>query len=106
MRRLSLPGLLRSLVLPLLLLLAQQGAQLHELRHYAPAKDQQQGEDQHAASLCALCLGFAQLQAPAGLHVPPLLLAGLSFARVAATQAASRGSEALRPHNRGPPVHD
>ena len=76
-------SLLRSLLLPLLLLLAQQGALLHELSHYAKPQTQEEGGDKKQpshAEACSLCLAFAQVESAAPTHVSMApLLAQLSF---------------------------
>lgn len=100
----ALRRLCRVLLLPLLLLCAQQGAFLHELSHYKPAATQDEDHKKVAGVPCELCLAFASvvsLAAPASL--PPLLLTGLSFARMAVMATFARAATAPAQRNRGPP---
>lgn len=99
-----------SLLLPLMLLFAQQGALWHEIGHLsrgnaanAPVSQQQQRERQSMDKLCESCLAFSQLSAIASTDVlPPNLLSfGFGFARVVAVLAITADAPALRA--RGPP---
>lgn len=107
-RRLSgLPWrkLCRSLLFPFLLLLAQQGALLHELSHYdAPATQDRNKKQSSRVEACELCLGFAQVDAAAtpDVVVSPLR-ADLSYHAV--RMPATHVGRVLRPsrRNRGPP---
>jgi hypothetical protein len=97
--------MLRGLLLPLLLLLAQQGMLLHEVRHVAPAERQDDSVKKEAAGLCKLCLAQAQAEPaaqPGGatLH----LLAGLSYGWACQTQASVCAAWPPTPHSRGPPA--
>lgn len=106
MRRLSLTGFLRSLVLPMLLLMAQQGALLHELSHYRAAEAQDDGDTRHTGGPCALCLAFADIESAATPAVVPLLLlAQLSFLLVPAAIVTARAATPPARRSRGPPVH-
>ena len=101
----SLRRLCRALLLPFLLLCVQQGAFLHELSHYEPAEVQDEDHPQDAHSACELCLAFAHIETVAGpAPQPHLLLAGLSFALIAAMVTFARAAKAPALHNRGPPV--
>ena len=100
-----------SLLLPMLMLLAQQGALWHEIGHLsrgtasgAPVSQQQQSDQQHLDKLCESCLAFAQLAAAANTSVLPLNLLsfGFGFAREVAVLAITADAPALRA--RGPPV--
>lgn len=100
----SLRRLCRTLLLPLLLLLAQQGALLHELSHYAAPTTQAEGGKKRATGPCELCMAFAQVQSATGPAAVPLpLLAGLGFQRVERAPVAARTTTPLTPRNRGPP---
>jgi len=98
---LPLGKLLLSLLLPLLLLMAQQGALLHEFSHDIAAHSQ----DEDAGPPCEDCFAFAHIHAasPAGLATP-LLLAGLSFASSLPTLPATIGAALPSQRNRGPPA--
>ena len=102
-----------SLLLPLLMLLAQQGALWHEIGHVSlkasasqtntPLSVEQQRELQSMDKLCESCLAFAQLAAVAKTEVLPLNLLsfGFGFARTVAVLSISADAPALRA--RGPP---
>jgi len=96
----------RSLVLPLLLLIAQHGLLLHELSHVAPAPTQD-GSDKHNAGgqPCELCLAFAQVASASAPAVAAAgLLAGLSFASVTPMRVAVADAALPAQRNRGPPA--
>ena len=79
-KRLQWMRLFRSLFVPLLLVVAQQGGLIHELSHYAPTESAGDSKKQsHRSDVCELCLAFAQIgsAAPTQLVAAPLL-AGLS----------------------------
>ena len=110
MRRLSI-----SLLLPLLLLFAQQGALWHEIGHLsrgsAPLaqaagvpQPQQREQLKSLDKLCETCLAYAQLASVAKTEVLPLNLLsfGFGFARVVAVLAICADAPALRA--RGPPA--
>jgi len=97
--------LARTLLLPLLLLLAQPVALLHELGHLTGQATQQEPDQHHGTGPCVLCLAFAQLDAAASPVVAPLpLLAGLAFVLFAAAAVAARTVRRPALHNRGPPA--
>jgi hypothetical protein len=96
---------LRSVLLPLLLLLAQQGPLLHEMSHLAAAEWQDGSTRQDVAGLCKLCLANSLVQAAANPAVLPLgLLSGLSFGWLCAAVDSVCGAAPPALHNRGPPV--
>ena len=100
-------SLIRSLLLPLLLLLAQQGALLHELSHYATPQTQEEGGDKKQpshAEACSLCLAFAQVEFAAPTHVPMApLLAQLSFELTPADPVYVGTTPLPAERSRGPP---
>jgi hypothetical protein len=96
---------LKSLGLLLLLLIAQQGAVVHEIGHLSEFSSHAAHADAALAdATCALCPAFAQVVTPAfshSFHIPVLLRAALD-----------RGSDPLyavvdaavpTPRSRGPP---
>ncbi|MBW8831126.1 MAG: hypothetical protein JF606_17215 [Burkholderiales bacterium] len=105
LRALPWRKLCRSLLLPFLLLLAQQGALLHELSHNDAPSTQDQNKKQSAhGEACELCLGFAQLDNAAAPNVVVLpLRADLLFhpAPMSAPYVGGTLLPSLR--NRGPP---
>jgi hypothetical protein len=105
--RLRLHKLCFGLLLPLLLLLAQQGAVLHELGHHiSPAGHETFGDTAHGGlEACDLCLGFAQLGSTATMaSARTPLLAALSFHLAPAALPTFRAAEAPALHSRGPPA--
>lgn len=108
MRRPAVPLLRRlahALLLPLLLVCAQQAAFLHGLSHYQPAQRQGTADRSHeAVSACALCLACASVESVAGPAAAPVpLLAGLAFAPAAFTLPPAPAADAPARRNRGPP---
>lgn len=101
----SLGRLCRALLLPLLLLVVQQGAFLHELSHYKPAQVQDDEHEHEAGGLCRLCLAFAGVDYTAGFSTGmATLLPRLSFALPAVTPVIARAATSPAQRNRGPPV--
>ena len=76
----SLGMLCRSFLIPLLLLMAQQGAVLHGLSHFfAPdTRDQPAGQQLHGGP-CELCLAFAHLDVAAKPEPVTTLVPVLGF---------------------------
>jgi hypothetical protein len=103
---LPLGKLCRSMLLPLLLLVAQHGALLHELSHYASGAAQEDGEEkQPKAKHCDLCVAFARVSSIATTDVAlPTLRVGLSFRQVPAASIAVAETERPSQRNRGPPT--
>jgi hypothetical protein len=95
-----------SLLLPLLLLVAQHGALLHELSHYAAPETQKETDKQHPQiGHCDLCVAFAQVASAATPDaVVPRLLADLSFQQATTIPASGGTSEPPSQRNRGPPT--
>ena len=100
--------LCRSLLLPLLLLLAQQGAVLHGLSHYgAPHASDKRGEPERQPSHsgpCELCLAFAHLDAAATPGPVVVALPVLGFEVVAVSPVLTRALPAPPEQSRGPPT--
>ncbi len=104
----SLRRLCRLLLLPLLLVVVQQGTFLHELGHYGqPAQAQGEGRRHKSSGPCELCLAFASVACVAGTaSTQPLLLAGLSFTLPAGVAGFTRAVAAPTQRIRGPPALD
>lgn len=99
MRRLSW-----ALLLPFLLLFAQQGELRHEYSHYAKAAARCQ-KAPAAADHCPLCLAYAQLAGAATSDVaPPALVANLAFHFAPPLRIISVDGEATLPRSRSPPA--
>ena len=92
-----------TLLLPFLLLFAQQGELRHEYGHYA----EQAASCKKApvdADHCLQCLAYAQIAGAANSDLAPaMLLAGLAFHFAPALAVASADVEAVSPRSRGPP---
>lgn len=104
----SLRRLFRALLLPMLLLVAQQGAFLHGLTHHAPAHvhgDEHEHEHEHGAGgPCSLCLAFAGVDCAAGFSAGPAPLPPcLRVALPAVAPVAMRPATVPARRNRGPP---
>lgn len=98
--------LLKSLGLLLLLLVAQQGAVVHELSHLTGAHhvELQAQADGAADRTCALCPAFAQVITPAfshSFHIP--VLVRLALEPVSEPRHAAIDAAVPRPRSRGPP---
>ena len=104
----SLGMLCRSLLLPLLLLIAQQGAVLHGLSHYGTLHASgQRGEPERQQSHsgpCELCLAFAHLDAAAKPEPAAVVLPALGFEVVAISRVSGRTPPAPPEQSRGPPT--
>ncbi len=96
----------KALGLLLLLMVAQQGAVVHELSHVSGANhlDLRVQSDGAADKTCALCPAFAQVVTPTFSHsfyIP--LLVRLALERVSELQYAVVDAAVPRPRSRGPP---
>jgi len=101
--------LLVAWCLPLLLLLAQQGALTHEVSHLrSPAGSPQRGGEtakQLAAdTLCLSCLSHADLAGQAKAEDFRLPLAEFVHAPPRTPAIVATASQPLAPRSRGPPV--
>lgn len=94
-----------ALILPLLLVFAQQGAMLHELSHiHAGGSDQVRYENDFlAGKLCDTCAAFAQVGNPASVSVAVLPKFATVRLYVPAPLYSIVAAEALPPRSRGPP---
>ncbi len=93
-----------TLLLPFLLLFAQQGGLHHSYSH-----DRVQASSCQKAPVvadhCLECLAYAQIAGVAKADFPsPVLLAGLSFRLEGSPGLASADSSLIAPRSRGPPV--
>jgi hypothetical protein len=96
---------IKALGLLLLLMVAQQGALVHELSHVFRASDPQLKVDSGAAETsCALCPAFAQVATPAVSHAFDVPLLGRATPLLAAEpRHAAIDASVPRPRSRGPP---
>jgi hypothetical protein len=100
---------LLNLLLPVLLLCAQQAAFVHVLSHDTTAQTQSPStpddeHPRHAGGPCGLCLAFAGIGSVASAALQAtLLLGGLSFALLTALSFPVRPASAPAQRNRGPP---
>lgn len=96
---------LLSLLLPLFLLIAQQGALQHELSHVVEAHSAEHTKKHATATLCDECLNFAQVAVASTAFTPPqALLAQLDHQLNATPWASQTQVGALPPRSRGPPT--
>ena len=100
----SLGMLCRSFLIPLLLLMAQQGAVLHALSHFfAPdTRDQPAGQQLHGGP-CELCLAFAHLDAAARPEPAVIAPVVFRFEAVAVSEVRTWAPPAPPEQSRGPP---
>lgn len=97
--------LLRSLMLPLLLLVAQQGAVLHELSHYTAAETHDGKKQSPRGDVCDLCLAFAQVgsaAAPQSVIAP--LVTDLSHQLTPVLPVVAGAIHLPAERSRGPPL--
>jgi hypothetical protein len=96
---------LKLLSLLLLLVVAQQGAVVHELSHLAPGKGTVKVSSSVLDSSCAQCPAFAQVATPAFSHSFPIpSLVRTAFERSSEPMYAAVDAAVPRPRSRGPPV--
>jgi hypothetical protein len=93
-----------SWLLPLLMLVAQQGAYWHELQHLRPPAEQSEDKKQAGEKLCTACLAFAHLAdlTTATVFEPALL--SLVFAAGSSPVASESPADAPVARSRGPPL--
>ena len=92
-----------TLLLPLLLLFAQQAELRHEYSHYAGQTAS--CKKPVAADTCSACLAYAHVTGAAKPEVTVAgLLSNLSFHFAPAAQVASADDDVVSPRNRGPPT--
>ncbi len=92
-------------MLPLLLLVAQQGAVLHELSHYAASESHDGKKQSPRGDVCDLCLAFAQVgSAAAPQRVVAPLLADLSYQLTPVLPVYAGGIYLPAERSRGPPL--
>lgn len=101
-------GLARGLfvvLLPLWLVLAQQGALLHELGHQIAGDAVEHHHPQHGQAPCPLCQVFAQVSDLVGAVPAPTVPApALRFHHAPAAEVATRSAAVPAQRSRGPPV--
>ena len=96
------------LALPLLLLLAQHGAVIHELSHVyytAQTRGPQLSQNQQLpeGSICVTCRAFAQIGTPVAASLPGLYLPTASRLRIPERVYSIIGAKAPTARSRGPP---
>jgi hypothetical protein len=101
--------LLLSFLLPVVLLLSQQGAVMHEMSHLAEATSRVAGGQDRAAHQpgdlqCEACLAFAHLAGVATANVVPPALLSFSFQIPANEAPVFIAADAPPARSRGPPV--
>ncbi len=101
--------LLLSFLLPIVLLLSQQGAVVHEISHLADdtsrVVDGQKRAGHQAGDLqCEACLAFAHLAGVATAHVVPPALLSFSFQIPVNEAPVFIAADAPTARSRGPPT--
>jgi hypothetical protein len=98
-----------SYLLPILLLLAQQGAVLHELGHFVADVEQvqlrgkQQSPQQVPGAPCEKCVVFAHLSGAVAPSIPAIFIPQLAFALFGHVVEAQRSTDSPPARSRGPP---
>jgi hypothetical protein len=95
----------KLLGLLLLLIVAQQGAVVHELSHVSAGSNALNASASVLDSSCAQCPGFAQVVSPAffhAFHVPSLIRTAYELS--AEPIYAAIDAAVPRPRSRGPPL--
>jgi hypothetical protein len=97
------------LLLPLLLVLSQQGAWLHELSHAAYAANPhqvtlQQAQHSFENGVCPSCQSFGQLGAALSGSVASIAAATVQHCPQTQLQYSSPSAPLPAPRNRGPPL--
>jgi hypothetical protein len=93
-----------ALVLPLFMLLSQQGAVLHEIGHLSETPSPLEQKRQPADKLCETCLAFAHLSAAAKPEVPQIALPAFQHALPSADPVPYVAADAPSQRSRGPPT--
>ena len=92
------------LLLPLLLLFAQQGELTHEYSHYGKPPAGSQKKAPADPDHCPVCQAYAHLSGAAKTEVQaPVLLSDLAFHYAPSFEVASADTEVAAPRSRGPP---
>ena len=98
-----------SYLLPILLLLAQQGAVLHELGHFvadvehAQSRGKQPDPRQLPGAPCEKCIVFAHLSGAVAPSIPVIVIPQLAFALFGRVAEAQRSNDSPSARSRGPP---
>jgi hypothetical protein len=94
-----------TLILPLLLVFAQQGAMLHELSHIPNAGSQKVCYEGNApgGKLCETCAAFSQVGNPASAPTANLPCVAVTHHCASEPTYSIVGAEAPAPRSRGPP---
>ena len=95
-----------SLLMPLLMLLSQQGMVWHEIGHLSKPASTSSSSKQAPASdkLCDVCYAFAHLGAGSVPEMPKLVLASLEHVHALTEAASSLAAELPAQRSRGPPT--
>ncbi len=92
-------------LLPLLLLFAQQGELTHEFSHYGKPPSDSQKKAPVDPDHCPVCQAYAHLSGAAKTEVQaPVLLSHLAFHYAPSFEVASADTEVATPRSRGPPL--
>jgi hypothetical protein len=94
-----------AVLLPVLLLVAQQNAMLHELGHAAgsPARTQRQDKQIPPGTACDKCVVFAHLSGAVAPDAPALKQPLLAYEAVSRRTVSLASTEVPTARSRGPP---
>ena len=100
-----------SFLLPILLLLAQQGAVVHELGHFAA--DTQRAQERNRlpdprhlpGTTCEKCVVFAHLSGAVAPHIPSIDAPLLTHALSGRSTVGQRSADTPSARSRGPPSY-
>ncbi len=97
---------LLRILLPLLLLFAQQQALVHELSHYSKALEQAQSQHKQLpeSKSCEKCVVFAHIAGAVHSEAPQLFTPKFTYELPQYLQVASIATDNVSPRSRGPPV--
>jgi hypothetical protein len=98
-----------SLLLPLLLILSQHGAWLHELSHVAYAAHPlqvavQQAQDSPESGVCSGCQSFGQLSSALASAVAAMAAPVIQLCPRTEPRYSNPAAQLPAPRNRGPPL--
>ena len=95
-----------ALLLPLLLVIAQQGAALHALSHIHPVSSTQAWTQTESAAekTCELCLEFSQLGNPVSASLYILALGSVPIESLSDPKYSIIAAGIPTPRSRGPPA--
>jgi hypothetical protein len=98
-----------SFLLPILLLVSQQGAVTHEFGHFAKdslraqLQDKRKDQQQLPSTTCEKCVVYAHLSGAVAPEIPTLKLPPLAYASPGHAAISPRSTDSPTARSRGPP---